>query len=94
MPRSRYDEDEPGYTRSDGIFRDAPHSREPDGGGSVDGGGEEGKALSVTELLYSSSSYYAIAKPGTPSFRDHYLMLSSTLFDLQPYNCDLHFQFP
>ena len=35
-------------------------------GGSADDSGveEDAKALSVSELLYSSSSYYAIAKPG------------------------------
>lgn len=63
MTRTRYDEDPAAnYTQSDGIFRPAPT------GGSADGTevsevGDE-KALSVSELLYSSSSYYAIAKPG------------------------------
>jgi hypothetical protein len=71
MPQSRYDEDDPGYTRSDGIFRDAPRSSDPDGGGLADSElGDDGKALSVSELLYSSSSYYAIAKPGEYYCRD------------------------
>jgi hypothetical protein len=64
MSGSRYDEDDPGYTRGDGIFRDAPRARDTDGGSADSGLGDEGKALSVSELLYSSSSYYAIAKPG------------------------------
>ncbi|CAB9526230.1 Presenilin-like protein [Seminavis robusta] len=68
MTRSRYsdhdreEEEDPGYARSEGIFRNT--HQEADGGSADDSGvQEEGKALSVSELLYSSSSYYAIAKP-------------------------------
>ena len=66
MTRTRYDEDPTAnYTpQGDGIFR--PSSA---GAGSADetengGAGDDEKPLSVSELLYSSSSYYAIAKPG------------------------------
>ena len=67
MPRSPYDQpDSSGYVRdrsSDGIFRTGDNQREDV---SADSGVDDGdnKPLSVSELLYSSSSYYAIAKPG------------------------------
>jgi len=69
---SRYDPDESApatsYTNqadgSDGIFRRTNIG----GGASADGiepsNSNEEKPLAVSELLYSSSSYYAIAKPG------------------------------
>lgn len=63
MARTRYDEADSGYAAGDGIFRPAPDTSGGEAG-SQDSGAEEGKALSVSELLYSSSSYYAIAKPG------------------------------
>lgn len=64
MARTRYDEPDSGYVRSDGIFRNS--SPNTDEAGSEDTGvGDGEKQLSVSELLYSSSSYYAIAKPGT-----------------------------
>lgn len=65
MPRPPYD-DQPdsGYVRdrSNGVFRD---SRDRRGGevSSEDTAASGDKPLSVSELLYSSSSYYAIAKP-------------------------------
>ena len=71
MPRNnRYHDpledpgNEPGsstaYERDDGVFRDEPH----DDAHTEDSEGGDDKVLSVSELLYSSSSYYAIAKPG------------------------------
>jgi len=54
----------------DGIFRRTPSdnsggavgARVPEDSGVDDA--DEPKPISVSELLYSSSSYYAIAKPG------------------------------
>jgi len=66
MPRSPYD-DQPdsGYVRdrSDGIFRNPQDQRGVDSASEDTGVGDGEKPLSVSELLYSSSSYYAIAKP-------------------------------
>lgn len=59
MSRIRYDEGDAGYVRSDGIFR----NNNSDESNSEDSGIDGEKQLSVSELLYSSSSYYAIAKP-------------------------------
>lgn len=63
MTRTRYDEPEPSdYARqSDGIFRRNTSSSEH---ASDEDSGVQEQGLSVSELLYSSSSYYAIAKPG------------------------------
>ena len=65
MARSRYEPDS-GYVRSEGIFRNETSNTDgADSAESADTGvGDAEKQLSVSELLYSSSSYYAIAKPG------------------------------
>ena len=64
MTRTRYDEDpSANYTnQGDGIFRPSPSGASADG--TENNGADDEKPLSVSELLYSSSSYYAIAKPG------------------------------
>lgn len=58
------DADDDENQRGDGIFRDRPRGNYSGGDDSTDDSGISDKVLSVSELLYSSSSYYAIAKPG------------------------------
>lgn len=103
MPRTRYDEPESNdYGRSEGIFRPNPDTRSNSSSGSDEDSGVEEQGLSVSELLYSSSSYYAIAKPGMIIIREreiyeyccHALSIDKTtkltkLFPVKPHHYSL-----